>query len=83
MSRWYWFIQNLLTVFRNLFIKEPECRYWLLREDRLEHYQKVDKELVRANAERELWFNICQLKQQKLESAIEFINTNWRAQNEK
>ena len=46
MRRWYWFIQNLLTVFRNLFIKEPECRYWLLREDRLEHYQKVDKELV-------------------------------------
>lgn len=83
MRRWYWFIQNLLIVFRNLFIKEPECRYWLLREDRLEHYQKVDKELVRANAERELWFNICQLKQQKLESAIEFINANWRVNNEK
>lgn len=83
MSKWYWFFDCLKLAFMSILTKEDVSRHWVISEDRLEHYQQLERDYVKIKAERDMWYNIAQLKTQKFEDAVNWINANWRGTNEK
>lgn len=83
LSKWYWFIDTLKLVIKNLFVKDPVGRHWLISEDRLENYQRLERNYNLIQAEKDMWYNVAQTNQQKLEYMTQWVNANWRVQNEK
>lgn len=83
MSKWYWFFDCLKLAFMSLLTKEDVSRHWVISEDRLEHYQNLEKEYKLVVAEKEMWFNIAQTNSEKLQYTIGWINENWKVKNEK
>ena len=75
MSRWYWFVETCKLLLFNTFCNEPQARNWCITEDRLERYQKLEKELKATKAECEMWFTISQMYKNKLEDVIYYLNS--------
>ena len=83
MSKWYWFKVTMKELLVNLFIKDCKARTWMVSEDRLEYLQQVERDYAKIKAERDMWYNIAQVSNEKLNATITWVNANWRAQNEK
>ena len=76
-------MDSLKLIFRNIVTKEPKCRHWIVSEDRLQNYQKIQKDYKKIQAERDMWYHIAQDMTYKFDSTVEWINKNWRGGNEK
>lgn len=83
LSKWYWFFDSLKLIIKSLFVKDPTGRHWVITEDRLQKFQTIEKNYNLIQAEKDMWYNVAQTNQQKLEYMTQWVNANWRVQNEK
>lgn len=54
INKWYWLWETIRQTFFNIFCKHKELRMWSINEDRLEKYQKMERNFKLIEAERDM-----------------------------
>lgn len=72
INKWYWLWETIRQTFFNIFCKHKELRMWSINEDRLEKYQKMERNFKLIEAERDMWYAISETYRSRLESCIKY-----------
>ena len=82
-NKWFYFKQTMRQAVFNLFCDDKNLRQWLMSEEDHEHYKQLFIDYRKIEAERDMWYNVAQVSNQKLQYMIEWVNANWSKNNEK
>ncbi len=83
MNKWWYLVRTFKQVWFNLFCKDKDARQWLMSEEDHEYYIQMRLDYAKLKAERDMWYNIAQVSNSKLQYMVEWVNKNWSKQYEK